>query len=379
MAEKPISFTRPSLTGDEIRYIAEALQSGQLAGNGTFGQRCAALLRELTGANLALVTGSGTHALEMAFLVLGLEPGDEVIMPSFTFASTANAVALRGGVPVFVDIREDTLNLDEEKIEAAITPRTRALLPVHYAGVACAMDRMQAIAERHRLDIVEDAAHAIGATWQGRPLGGLGRMGAFSFHQTKNLSAGEAGALLINDPAWIDRAEIVWEKGTTRLRFGRGEIGRYEWTELGSSYLASELVAAMLLAQIEAMASITARRQNVWQRYHASFEPLEQAGRLRRPVVPADCGHNAHIYYLLAEDAADRDRIIRFLGERGIRAVFHYVPLHESKAGRRYGRAPAPLPVTERQAARLLRLPIYPDLDIEDTDRIVAAVAAALD
>ncbi|MEX1109939.1 MAG: dTDP-4-amino-4,6-dideoxygalactose transaminase [Dongiaceae bacterium] len=378
MAAKPIPFTRPSLTGDESRYIAEALRSGQLAGNGAFGQRCAALLRALTGADLALVTGSGTHALEMAFLVLGLEPGDEVIMPSFTFASTANAVALRGGVPVFVDIREDTLNLDEDRIEAAITARTRALLPVHYAGVACAMDKIQAIAGRHRLDIVEDAAHAIGATWHDRPLGGLGCIGAFSFHQTKNLSAGEAGALLINDPALIDRAEIVWEKGTTRLRFGRGEIGHYEWAGLGSSYLASELVSAMLLAQLEAMAAITARRRIVWERYHAAFEPFEQTGRLRRPVVPPGCGHNAHIYYLLAEDAADRDRIIRFLGERGIRAVFHYVPLHESEAGRRYGRAAAPLPVTERQAARLLRLPIYADLDVEDSDRVIDAIAAAL-
>ncbi|MEX0807184.1 MAG: dTDP-4-amino-4,6-dideoxygalactose transaminase [Dongiaceae bacterium] len=378
MAAKSIPFTRPSLSGNEIRYITEALQAGQLAGNGVFGQRCATLLRDLTGADLALVTGSGTHALEMAFLILGLEPGDEVIMPSFTFASTANAVALRGGVPVFVDIREDTLNLDEGRIEAAITARTRALLPVHYAGVACAMDRIEAIAERHRLDIVEDAAHAIGATWQSRPLGGLGRIGAFSFHQTKNLSAGEAGALLINDPALIDRAEIVWEKGTTRLRFGRGEIGRYEWAELGSSYLASELVAAMLLAQLEAMAAITASRQRVWERYHAAFEPLERTGRLHRPVIPPGCGHNAHIYYLLAEDAAERDRIIRFLGERGIRAVFHYVPLHESEAGRRYGRAAAPLPVTERQAARLLRLPIYPDLDTDDTDRVIDAVAAAL-
>ena len=263
-----IPFTRSFQTGREAEYLRAALAGGQLAGNGAFGRRCAAALETLTGARRAFLTGSGTHALEMAFLLLGIEPGDEVIMPSFTFASCANAVALRGGVPVFVDIREDTLNIDETLIEAAITSRTRAILPMHYAGVACDMDAIAGIAQRHGLVVVEDAAHAIGATWRDRALGGIGALGAFSFHQTKNLSVGEGGALLVNDAAMIERAEIAWEKGTDRLRFARGEVDKYRWVALGSSWLASELVAAPLLSQIEELSSITERRRAIWQRYH---------------------------------------------------------------------------------------------------------------
>jgi dTDP-4-amino-4,6-dideoxygalactose transaminase len=373
-----IPFTRSYQTGREIEYLREALAGGQLAGNSAFGRRCMAALESLTGARRAFLTGSGTHALEMAFLVLGIGAGDEVIMPSFTFSSCANAVALRGGVPVFVDIREDTLNIDEALIEAAITPRSRAILAMHYAGVACAMDAIAAIAGGHGLVVVEDAAHAIGATWHDRPLGGIGALGAFSFHQTKNLSVGEAGALLVNDPALIERAEIAWEKGTDRLKFGRGEVDRYRWVGLGSSWLASELVAAALLAQLEALAAITERRRVLWQRYHAAFEAAERAGRLRRPAVPADCAHNGHIYYLLLADEAARDATIRRLAARGVSAVFHYVPLHSSPAGLRYGRCAGSPAVTERQAARLLRLPLFVGLSDADCGRVIEAVLMSL-
>lgn len=377
-SEATIPLVRPWLSGRENEYVAAVLASGRLSGDGPFGARCAALLTALTGSPCALLTGSGTDALEMAFLVLDLQPGDEVIMPSFTFASTANAVALRGAVPVFVDIREDTLNLDETLVEAALTPRTRALLPVHYAGVACDMDGLAAIASKHNLAIVEDAAHAIGATWRGRALGGIGRIGAFSFHQTKNVAAGEAGAILINDPALVASAEEVWEKGTNRRRFHRGETDHYDWMRLGSSYLVSEVVAAILLAQIEMLDQINALRLRLWQRYHRKFEALESGGRIRRPIVPPPCGHNAHIYYLLAEDRSERDRIIAALGRRGITAAFHYMPLHSSPAGQRYCRAPFPLDVTDRQSARLLRLPIFAGMSESQCDRVIEAVTAAL-
>lgn len=373
-----IPFTRPYLTGREAGYLREALECGQLAGNGRFGQRCAAQLAALTGARRAFITGSGTQALELAFLVLGLVPGDEVLLPSFTFASCANAIALRGGVPVFVDIRADTLNIDETQIEAAVTARTRAILVVHYAGVACNMTPIADIAARHGLAVIEDAAHAIGAHWHGRPLGSIGDLAAFSFHQTKNLSVGEAGALLVNDPALVGRTEIAWEKGTDRLRFDRGETDKYRWVDLGSSCLASELVAAPLFAQLEALDEITARRRSLWQRYHDAFEEVEKNSRLRRPIVPEGCDHNAHIYYLLAEDPSARDEMIRRLGEAGISAVFHYVPLHSSPAGQRYGRTAGSLAVTDRQAGRILRLPIYAGMSEEECETVIGAVLAAL-
>jgi len=372
-----IPFTRSHRTGREAAYLQEALASGQLAGNGAFGQRCARALETLTGSARVFLTGSGTHALEMAFLLLDLQPGDEVIMPSFTFASCANAVALRGGVPVFVDIREDTLNIDETLIEAAITKRTRAILPMHYAGIACEMAAIDAIAQRRGLVVMEDAAHAIGARWRDRPLGGIGQLGAFSFHQTKNLSVGEAGALLVNDPALVDRAEIAWEKGTDRLRFARGEVAKYRWVSLGSSWLASELVAAPLLAQIEDLAAITDRRCALWQRYHAGLEAAERAGHLRRPTVPPDSRHNGHIYYLLLRDERARDALKQRLAERDISAVMHYVPLHSSPAGLRHGRTSGTLAVTDRQAARLLRLPLYVGLSDGECDRVIDAVLQA--
>lgn len=373
-----IPFTRSYRTGREAAYLQEALASGQLAGNGAFGQRCSRALEILTGSARVFLTGSGTHALEMAFLLLDLKPGDEVIMPSFTFASCANAVALRGGVPVFVDIRADTLNIDETRIEVAITPRTRAILPMHYAGIACEMAAITAIAHRHGIVVIEDAAHAIGARWHGKPLGSIGALGAFSFHQTKNLSVGEAGALLVNDPALVERAEIAWEKGTDRLRFARGEVAKYRWVALGSSWLASELVAAPLLAQIEELAAITERRRALWQRYNAGFESAERGGLLQRPAVPAASEHNGHIYYLLLRDEAARDALKQHLADRDISAVFHYVPLHSSPAGLRHGRAHGTLAVTDRQAARLLRLPLYVGLSDAECDRVIDAVLRAV-
>lgn len=373
-----IPFTRSYLTGRESDYLQQALASGQLGGNGPFGRRSAERLEAITGARRAFLTGSGTHAIEMAFLVLGLQPGDEVVMPSFTFASCANAVALRGAVPVFVDIDERTLNIDADSVARAIGPRTKAILPVHYAGIACDMDRIGALAVQKGVAIVEDAAHAIGATWQDRPLGGIGQLAAFSFHQTKNLSVGEAGALLVNDPALAERAEIAWEKGTDRVRFGRGEVAFYRWVDLGSSWLASELVAAPLLAQLEALATITEARRAIWQRYHDAFADAERNGRLVRPHVPDGVRHNGHIYYLLMRDRADRDATIAKLAAQGISAVFHYVPLHSSPAGMKFGRTAGPLAVTERQSDRLLRLPIYAGLTEAEAARVIDAVLAAV-
>ncbi len=373
-----IPLIRPWLGGNEQTYLAEVLQRGQLAGGGPFGARCSERLAALTGARAVLLTGSATHAMELACLVSDLQPGDEVIMPSFTFASTANAVALRGAVPVFVDIREDTLNLDERLVEAAITSRTRMLLPVHYAGVACDMAALCKTAARHGLVVLEDAAHAIGAAWRGRPLGSIGNFGAFSFHHTKNLAVGEAGALLLNDPQYLDRAEIAWEKGTTRRKFARGEIDKYTWVDLGSSWLVGELVAAVLLAQLEALDTVTRLRCEAWQRYHDGFAPLERSGRVRRPVVPADCAHNGHIYFLLCRDPAERERLIADLAAQRITAAFHYIPLHSSPAGLRFGRTSGGMQVTDQLSARLVRLPLYAGITEAECARVIAAVEDSL-
>jgi dTDP-4-amino-4,6-dideoxygalactose transaminase len=308
----------------------------------------------------------------MAALLLDLEPGDEIIMPSFTFVSTANAFVLRGAVPVFVDIRADTLNLDENLIEAAITPRTRAICVVHYAGVACEMDRINAIAAEHGLAVIEDAAQGILSTYKDRPLGTLGALGALSFHETKNLIAGEGGALLVADPRFVERAEIIREKGTNRSQFFRGQVDKYTWVDVGSSYLPSEILAAFLAAQIEEAQTITERRLAIWQRYHEAFADLEAAGRLRRPIVPAHCRHNAHMYYLLLRDLDERTRFIGALRDAGIHPVFHYVPLHSAPAGRRFARAAGDLPVTTATSDSLVRLPLWlPDMD---QARIVDAV-----
>jgi dTDP-4-amino-4,6-dideoxygalactose transaminase len=371
-----ISFNRPTLVGEEFGYIREALERMHLSGNGHFTRRCQELIERQLGSGSVLLTHSCTAALEMAAILAEIGPGDEVIMPSFTFTSTANAVVLRGGVPVFIDIRPDTLNLDESLIEAAITPRTRAIYVVHYAGVAAEMGRIMAIAERHGLIVLEDAAQAMHAAWKGRPLGSFGGFSAFSFHETKNVISGEGGALVVNDPSAVARAEIIWEKGTNRAQFQRGEVAKYTWIDVGSSYLPSEITSAFLLAQLQAGPAITAARLAAWQRYHVAFEALERTGRLRRPVIPAECTHNGHIYYVLAPDAAARDRALAGLAAHGVNAVMHYVPLHSSPAGLRFGRTDAPLRLTDNLSARLIRLPLHPQLDPAAQDQVIDAVAA---
>lgn len=314
----------------------------------------------------------------MAALLLDIQPGDEIIMPSYTFVSTANAFVLRGGVPVFVDIREDTLNIDERLIESAITPRTRALVPVHYAGVACDMDSITATAKRHDLKVVEDAAQGVMATFRGRALGSLGDLGTYSFHETKNVISGEGGALLVNNPALATRAEIIREKGTDRSRFSRGEVDKYTWQDIGSSYLPGELIAAFLWAQLEQAERITAARLASWQRYHDRLERFENEGMLRRPIVPAPCQHNAHLYYVLLARGTERQAVLEALKAADIGSVFHYVPLHTSPAGRRYGRSNGPLPVTDDLSARLLRLPLWLGLTEGQQDRVVEALGGAL-
>jgi dTDP-4-amino-4,6-dideoxygalactose transaminase len=314
----------------------------------------------------------------MSAILAGIETGDEVIMPSFTFTSTANAVVLRGGVPVFVDIRPDTLNLDENLLDAAITPRTRAIFVVHYAGVSAQMDRIMDIARRHELVVLEDAAQAAHSLWNGRPLGSFGAFSAFSFHETKNVISGEGGALVVNDPAAASRAEIIWEKGTNRAQFQRGEVSKYTWVDIGSSYLPSEITAAFLLAQLEAGPAITATRLARWQRYHEQLEPLEQAGQLRRPIVPRECTHNGHIYYVLVPSAAERDKVLSALAAQGVNAVMHYVPLHSSPAGRRLGRTDGPLSNTDDLSARLIRLPLHPQLDAGAQEQVMAVLEKVL-
>lgn len=377
MTEK-IQFNRPFMTGRELHYIAEAKFGNMLAGDGPFTKRCHEWLEHKCGCERALLTHSCTAALEMAALLLDIQPGDEVIMPSYTFVSTANAFVLRGGVPVFVDIREDTLNLDERLIEAAITPRTRAIVPVHYAGVACEMDAIMAVAKRHGLRVVEDAAQGVMASYKGRVLGSIGDLGAYSFHETKNVISGEGGALLVNDSALAIRAEIIREKGTDRSRFFRGEVDKYTWQEVGSSFLPGELVAAFLWAQLEEANSITRRRLAIWQRYHELVEPLEQKGLLRRPIVPADCQHNAHMYYVLLAPDVDRQVVLSELKKHEIYSVFHYVPLHSSPGGLRYGRAHGELEVTVRQSERLVRLPLWVGLSAEQQECIVEVLRKAL-
>jgi dTDP-4-amino-4,6-dideoxygalactose transaminase len=357
-----VPFNRPFMTGGEIEYIRQAHFNKHLSGNGEFTKKCQGWLEQTLGAGKALLTHSGTAALEMAALLAEIGPGDEVIMPSFTFVSTANAFVLRGAVPVFVDIRPDTLNLDESLVEAAITPRTRAIVPVHYAGVACAMDELGAIARRHDLLLIEDAAQAVGSTYGGRPLGTIGELAAISFHETKNVISGEGGAILINDDRFADRAEILWEKGTNRAGFFRGEVDKYTWMDVGSSFLPCELVAAFLWAQLEQAENLTQRRLECWWKYHAAFAGLEASGRVRRPVVPEGCGHNGHIYYLLLADLGARTALMAALKARGVSTTFHYVPLHDSPAGRRYGRAQGDLPVTCAVSDSLVRLPLWIDM-----------------
>ncbi len=373
-----IPFNKPYMTGKELWYIAQAHHEGWLAGDGEFTRRCNAWLERRTGARQSLLTHSCTAALEIAAILADIQPGDEVIMPSYTFVSTANAFVLRGAVPVFVDIRADTLNLDENLIEAAITDKTRAIVVVHYAGIGCEMDRIAEIAADNDLLLIEDAAQGMMAFYRERPLGSIGQLAAVSFHETKNIIAGEGGALLVNSPELIERAEIVREKGTNRKQFFRGEVDKYSWVDVGSSYLPSELNAAFLWAQMEEADAITARRLEIWQRYHRAFADAEQRGRLIRPVVPEHCRHNAHMYQVLLPGARARDRFIADLKAQGIQCVFHYVPLHASPAGMRYGRASGPLPHTEDLAARLVRLPLWLGLEAH-LDEVIARVLDALE
>jgi dTDP-4-amino-4,6-dideoxygalactose transaminase len=372
-----IPFNRPYMTGKELWYIAQAHANHQLAGDGQFTKRCQAWIAAKTGTRKALLTTSCTAALEMAALLADLGPGDEVIMPSYTFSSTANAFVLRGAVPVFVDIREDTLNLDESLVRSAITPRTKAIVVVHYAGVSCEMDAIMAVAEEHGLIVIEDAAQGVMASYRDRPLGTIGHLGAYSFHETKNLISGEGGALLVNDERFKDRAEILWEKGTNRSQFFRGQVDKYTWVDAGSSFLPSELVAAFLWAQMEEAEPITTRRLSLWNRYHDAFAALERDGLARRPRVPNNCVHNAHLYFLLLPSLAQRTALIEELARQDVNAVFHYVPLHSSPAGRRFGRAAGPLPITDSLSDRLVRLPMWIGLE-EFQDRVCEVVNATV-
>ncbi len=378
MSLQRIPFNRPLTTGRELAYIREAMETHHLSGNGTFTGRCQTWLEERTHSRKALLTHSCTAALELAALLAGIEPGDEVIMPSYTFVSTANAFVLRGAVPVFVDVRSCTLNLDEQRIEAAVTPRTKAIVAVHYAGVCCEMDAILDIARRHGLLVIEDAAQALLSTYKGRPAGSFGDLAALSFHETKNVTAGEGGALLITDERWIERAEILWEKGTNRNQFFRGQVDKYSWVDVGSSFLPSEINAAFLWAQLEEAEAITNERLRIWSRYHAAFAGLAASGALVRPTVPGECRHNGHLYYLIMPDLATRTRLLERLREQEIQALFHYVPLHDSPAGQRFGRAHGDLPATRMAGDRLLRLPLWPGMDDATVDRVIAAVCREL-
>ncbi len=369
-----IDFNRPFATGKEFEYIRSAITTAHLSGNGRFTKQCQTWLEQQLHSRKALLTHSCTAALEMAAILADIKPGDEIIMPSFTFVSTANAFVLRGGIPVFVDIRPDTLNLDETKIEAAITPKTRAIVPVHYAGVGCDMDAIMEIAHRHNLMVIEHAAQCILSSYKGRPLGGIGHLGALSFHETKNIISGEGGALLVNDERFMQRSEIIWEKGTNRSQFFRGQVDKYTWVDIGSSFLPSEILAAFLWAQMEDVASITQRRLAIWDRYHTKFAEAEKQGVLRRPVIPADCTNNAHMYYLLTRDHGMQMRILQGLKAKGIQAVFHYIPLHSAPAGRKYGRANGRLEVTDKASETLVRLPMWVGIDDNDVDRITNIV-----
>ncbi|OGU00543.1 MAG: dTDP-4-amino-4,6-dideoxygalactose transaminase [Geobacteraceae bacterium GWB2_52_12] len=369
-----IPFNKPHMTGKELWYISQAHASGHLAGDGQFTKKCSAWLVQRTGSQRALLTHSCTAALEMAAILADVQPGDEVIMPSYTFVSTANAFVLRGATPVFVDIRPDTLNIDETRIEEAITPRTKVIVPVHYAGVSCEMDTIMEIARRHNLLVIEDAAQGIMSTYKGRPLGSIGHMAALSFHETKNIISGEGGALLINDPRFVERAEMIREKGTNRSQFFRGQVDKYTWVDVGSSYLPGEIVAAFLWAQMEEADAINKRRLDIWSNYNQWFANLEKAGKIRRPTVPRECVHNAHMYYLLLPSLGHRTAFIERLKTNDINAVFHYIPLHSSPRGQSIGRAVGDMTNTNIAGERLVRLPLWLGLEEWQSEVIQTAM-----
>ena len=364
------------MCGKEIFNIRKANENMILAGDGPFTKKCSEFLEQTIGSKKALLTHSCTAALEMSALLLDIQPGDELIMPSYTFVSTANAFALRGGVPVFVDIRADTLNIDENQIELAITPKTKAIVVVHYAGVACEMNKILEIANRNNLTVIEDAAQGIMASYKGKPLGSMGDLGCVSFHETKNIHCGEGGALLINDERYSERAEIIREKGTNRSKFFRGQVDKYRWVDIGSSYLPGELTAAFLAAQLEEAGNITRERLRIWNTYHEIFRDFEQSEKTRRPIIPKECKHNGHIYYLLLNKRYSIDTVLKKLKANGVNAVFHYQPLHSSPAGKKYGKCTSALPVTDDISERIIRLPMW--IGFDEHDRVLVALKSAL-
>ncbi len=369
-----VDFNKPTFLGNEMAYIQEAIANRHISGDGPFTRKAQALLQETLGVPRALLTTSCTHALEMAAFLLEVGPGDEVIVPSFTFVSTVNAFVIRGARPVFADIRADTLNLDETKLEALITPRTKAVVPVHYAGVGCAMDAIGEIAARRGLAVVEDNAHGLFGKYKGRYLGTFGSLATQSFHETKNITCGEGGALLINDPGLAERAEILREKGTNRSRFFRGQVDKYTWVDLGSSYVLSDILAAFLFAQLEVRETIQAARRRLWETYDAALSGWAEGLGARRPVIPEGCEQAYHMYYLLMPSLEARTRFIAYLKERGILSVFHYLPLHLSDMGKKFGGQPGDCPVTEDLSDRLVRLPFYTTMSGDDLERAIEEI-----
>ena len=374
MGEILIDFNKPSLAGKEIEYILQAIGNSHISGDGIFTKRCSELLQNLLDVPRVLLTTSCTHALEMAAFLLQIEPGDEVIIPSFTFVSTVNAFVIRGATPVFIDIRPDTLNLDERLLESKITPRTRAIVPVHYAGVGCAMDAITSIATRQHISIVEDNAHGLFGTYQHKALGTFGRLATLSFHETKNVTCGEGGALLINDPSLIEQAEIIREKGTNRSRFFRGLVDKYTWVSQGSSYLPSDILAAFLLAQLEAWQQIQAKRKQIWEKYHAGLSEWAKAQGVCLPHIPENCQQAYHMFYLLFPTLAVRQAFIDYLRRKGIYSVFHYLPLHLSGMGQAYGGKPGDCPVTEQISDQLVRLPFHNALLPTEQDQVIETI-----
>ncbi len=373
---KKIVFNVPPFLGDEIKYMKEAATNHRICGDGPFTAKCNGWFEERLGAKKVLLTTSGSHALEMAALLCNISPGDEVILPSYTFSSTANAFILAGAVPVFVDIRPDTMNIDEKKIEEAITKKTRVIVVVHYAGVSCEMDTIIDIAKRHDLLVVEDAAQAVMSTYKGRNLGTIGDFGCFSFHETKNFSMGEGGAILVNDGKSELKAEIIREKGTNRSQFFRGQVAKYNWVDYGSSYLPSELGAAYLWGQLQHAEKMQADRMKSWKRYYEAFLPLQNAGKVILPVIPEGCVHNAHMFYLKCRDLSERTAYIDHMKKEDIMCVFHYVPLHSAPAGLKYGRISGSDEYTTKESERLVRLPLYYGLTEEDRERVIAGTLA---
>lgn len=370
-----IPFNKPHLTYKEMGYISHAHSMGQLSGDGFYTKKCHQWLEKNLKVKKALLTTSCTSAMDMMAILLDIKKGDEIIMPSFTFSSTANAVVLRRGIPVFVDIRPDTLNIDEKAIEAAITPKTRAIFVVHYGGVSCEMDTINKIAKKYKLFVLEDAAHSLLATYKKRFLGTIGDMGAYSFHETKNVISGEGGALLINDSRFIERAEIIREKGTNRSQYFRGEVDKYTWVDIGSSYLPGEIIAAFLMAQLERAKEITSKRVEIWKSYHTYLKDLENEGYLRRPIVPKDCEHSGHLYYILVDSLKVRNKLISYLKKKNMLAVFHYIPLHFSPAGKKYTKFVGNMSVTNKTSATLIRLPLFYDITDIEVEYIVKSIS----